>query len=335
MNKSKIINIILLILGILTLCICMFVIVSSQSKSVSDTIIVKDMSDENGREIGDKDNISGFENSEYTLKGELPNNYLDPNDLFNNSNTNTDKEPIVEVIKTNKDSIFVGNPNNGELFFGDGVLPGEKPEKEEKIGEPVSKISFNYVLRCLKGLLQDYEDKIFISGDLFKNYILNTTLNNICKDNGAIIVPVQFNNEKQINNLKMWINYSKVYKDIPIIFFYTEFDYNLNDVLNKLEENGIDKELNFYENNSNELLYQFNMSNLSYCAVNIDGMVVQYEDIKNELDVSSIVSNILSSNTDYSEKVDKVTEWYENDLITSYKDLKDLFVKEYYGTDEG
>ena len=314
-DKSKILNVILVILALIVLGICLFFIFTTKGSEGSEITILKDMDSEEIRLIKDKTDVYNNAEGTIVMKGEKPIDYIEPDDLFKKE----ENKEYTPPVNNSKVSIFVGNPNKGELKqFNPETDYVVLQEEEIIIPERTKRISLNDALFVLKQI-RNQGMTASNWGSLLYNINGSThSIYSAVGDNGAILVPFNINNTKQLENLKKWSDFNTEYgKEVSIIFLNTSIYIRDSEakIFEYFEENGIDKSIPVYYDEFHEIsnvIKISNIDNLGYCVVNRDGYIYEKGSLSQDVNFAMIINDL---NTVMEEYLEQET------LITVFKSL--------------
>lgn len=324
-DKSKILNVILIVLGLVVLGICLFLIFTTKGYEGSEVTLLRDMDSEEIRLIKDKTDVYNNAEGTIVMKGEKPIDYIEPENVFKEE----EEKEYTPPVDNSKLSVFVGNPNKGELREFNPETDYEVLQEEEvKIGKKPNRISLDDALFILKqirneGLKSANWGTLLVRVDGSQGSIYS-----IAGENGAVLVPFNLANQKQLDNLKKWSDiYSDGSFDIPIIFLNTSI--YIRDSENKIFEyfdaNGISKDIPICYDEFHEIsntIKESNIDVLGYCVVNRDGYIYEKGSLTSSVNMSTIINDLNIIMDEYIEQETLITEKYNAGYIWVYEDVQ-------------
>lgn len=318
-NKAKVTNIVLVVLGIIVLCVCVFLVMSHEGDAPSDITILKDM-DNSTRVVGDKTDVYNNEDGTVLIKGDKPTNYMEPNDLFKDKGG----PEVKDNTNGRHESSFTGNPHVGELTMGEEILIEEVIEEEFVVDTSITLDEALLVLRNNRNKGSTLLSRGLVIHDF--NW-RSVTFSTLAGENGLIVVPFNLSNQNQLENLEKWSSVYDTYSgDINIIFLNTS--YLLVDAQDKImeefENRKINKDIPIYYDNEGEIgMLVKGLDNVGYFVLNRDSFVYRIGNLSS--DVSSIRSDISELNRIMSEYIDQenlIIEKHGEGLIRKYEHVQ-------------
>ena len=323
-DKSKILNIILIVLALIVLGFCLYLVFTTKGYEGSEVTLLRDMDSEEIRLIKDKTDVYNNAEGTIVMKGEKPIDYIEPDEVFKG-----EVKEYVPPVDNSKLSVFVGNPNKGELReFNPETDYQVLQEEELPIGIKPNRISLNdalFVLRQIRneGLKAANWGTLLVRTDGSQGSIYS-----IAGDNGAVLVPFNMKNQKQLENLKKWSDiYSNGGFDIPVIFLNTSTYIRESEarILAYFEENGISKDIPVCYDEYHEIsdsIKQSNIDNLGYCIVNRDGYIYEKGALSSSVNMTAVLNDLNTIMNEYIEQEALITEKYEAGYIWVYEDVQ-------------
>lgn len=318
-KRSKITNIILIVLAIIVLCVCVFLVMSHKPETASNITVLKDM-DNTIREIDDKTDVYNNDDGTVLIKGDKPTNYMEPSDIFKDKGT-----PEVKDNNNGRhQSSFTGNPNVGELKMGEEILIEEVIEEEFVVDTSITLEEALLVLRNTR----NKGSTLISKGITIHNYDWRSvSLSDIASENGLIFVPFNLSNTKQLDNLEKWSSVYDTYSgDINIIFLNTS--YFMVDSKDKMKEEFENRKINpdipIYFDNEGEIgMLLKGLDNVGYFVLNRDSFVYKVGTLG--ADVSNIRNEIIELNkimNDYIVQEELIIQKHGEGLIRKYDHIK-------------
>lgn len=314
-------NIVLVVLGIIVLCVCVFLIMNTKGEDGSSITILRDMNDET-RMIGDKTDVYNNEDGTVLIKGDKPTNYMEPSDLFKDKGT----PDVFENDNGRYESVFVGNPNVGELEEAEEEIIEEEVIEEFVVDTSITLEEALLVLRNTRN-----KGSILISRGItlhdpdWQSVYFST----VASENGLIFIPFNLSNEEQLENLEKWSDVYDTYSgDINIIFLNTSYFIvdSQEKVLAEFENRGINTDIPVYYDMENEIVNAMktdDINNVGYCVMNRDSFIYKIELLGSE--VSEIRSDIVELNkimNEYIEQENLIIQKHGEGLIRKYEDVQ-------------
>lgn len=349
MKKS---SVVLIILSVLVLCACVFVVMTYQGSEGTTTTLLKDMGSDELRVVGDKTDVYNNQEGSFVIKGEKPDGYYEPEDMDkyikdnestdnngnstnensgnngNNQNSNnSDEEPLVII----RDSVFVGNPNKGELkeyepgehsTVIEEIITVEKPKEDKK------RISYQDAMIILQNYLNQEDDYIYGSFLLTSLYHNNVYLSDLMTGKGTIIIPFSVSNDKQLNNVKSWVSvYEKYKNEYSFVFLNTDLEFSgFMSIDSVFEKKGITKDLPIYASEFGDILgfvSNGDLANQGYILLDSSCYVVSQGLVTDKMpNLSSFEKELEQRELKYTELENLVTEKYNEGWIVTYTDVK-------------
>ena len=318
-KRSKITNIVLVVLAVIVLCFCVYLVMSHEGESASNITVLKDM-DDTTRLVGDKTDVYNNDDGTVLIKGDKPTNYMEPSDIF--------KDKPAPEIKDNTNgrhqSSFTGNPNVGTLTMGEEIVIEEVIEEEYVVDTSITLEEALLVLRNTRN-----KGATLVSrGITIHNYDWrSTTLSDIASENGLIFVPFNLSNTKQLDNLEKWSSVYDTYSgDINIVFLNTS--YFVVDSKEKMKEEFENRKINpdipIYFDNEGEIgMLVKGLDNVGYFVLNRDSFVYKVGALGS--DVSNIRNEIIELNKIMSEFIVQeqlIIQKHGEGLIRKYEHVK-------------
>lgn len=320
-NKDKIITVILIILGIIVLGFCINYVMNYEGKKASDITIVKDMNNEI-RVIGDKTDVYNNADGTIVMKGDKPTNYMEPTDLFK-------EKPKVEPGNNTErhNTVYVPNPNRGELQMAEEVVVEEVVEEEYVVD---TSITLEEALLVLRNNRNKGSTLISRGISIHDSNWQTVSFSTIAGDNGLILVPFNLSNTNQLDNLKKWSTVYDTYNgDIKIVFLNTSYFIadNRDTIAAEFEKRGINKDIPVYFDMENEISMLvskiMNIEQVGYFVLNRDSFVYKIEKLGS--DVSKIRDDIVELNklmADYIVQEELITYKHGAGLIRKYEHIQ-------------
>ena len=323
-DKSKILNIILIVLALIVLGFCLYLVFTTKGYEGSEVTLLRDMDSEEIRLIKDKTDVYNNAEGTIVMKGEKPIDYIEPDEVFKG-----EVKEYVPPVDNSKLSVFVGNPNKGELReFNPETDYQVLQEEELPIGIKPNRISLNDALFVLRQIRNEGLKAANWGTQLVRTDGSQGSIYSIAGDNGAVLVPFNMKNQKQLENLKKWSDiYSNGGFDIPVIFLNTSTYIRESEarILAYFEENGISKDIPVCYDEYHEIsdsIKQSNIDNLGYCIVNRDGYIYEKGALSSSVNMTAVLNDLNTIMNEYIEQEALITEKYEAGYIWVYEDVQ-------------
>ena len=328
MDNNKKVNIILIVLAIALFCFCAFLIVTTKPYEGSETTLLKDMTTDELRVIGDKTDVYNNSSETVHIKGERAEGYLNPEDVFKEAVSN----PVVKESDIIVDGTYESDSTAGELKMFE---PGEDVEVlEEIIIQPevetstkLPYISFERVLRDLWPYRNDNDFQIESSMILLGIKGGDTYLSNL-KDKPIIIIPFTIYDNTQMANVKNWAESYDKYKDtVNFVYLNTSMDRveNYDKIMQVFTELDIRADLPVFYDNMYEILSsleQDGKKTYSYCLLNTDCFVVKKGSTKiSDSELDKFISDIMAEKVIFDKQVEELKEIHNLGKIKRYSDI--------------
>ncbi len=325
-DKNKIINIILISVSVIVFLVCLLIVLSSKGTLGEDVVILKDMLSDENREVDNKTNTYDGDMGSITIKGEQPENFIDPTDFYTERDKNKDtyEEPLPN--SETRESIFVGNPDAGPL---------EEPEDEiisVEVIEPFIpdlRMTIEEVLAKLGEMRNKGLKYVSLGFSLHDSHFQSIYLSSIKGENGLIIVPFNLSNEKQMKNLENWSAIYDTYSsNIPIIFLNTSY-YAADsyiEILTDFNNRNINSEIPVYFDMENFFSYELSDSSINedgYFILNRDGFIYKSGGLDTtSLDLAAELDNLNKTMEEFKVQEDYVITKYKQGYIRNYDDIQ-------------
>lgn len=260
-----------------------------------DVFLVKDPNSTD-RLIGDTSSIlsKGEKQGEITLKNDLPDGFIDPNDYFKEGDIilgendkridETDlKVPITDPLK-------IYGANESIEVLEEKIIEEEKDKPNDKLLEDI--------LEEARKKRNIGRDEIFTSSfNLLGSFGRYVNMSQFIENRGCVILPFDLSISK--DKIKEYINIYSIYGDeVTIVLLNTSYEAveTREKVYNFFLESGIQSNIDYYYNPMYDFIWGSHLNEDGYLMINSDGFIFKNSSSYNidslKSDIESLKENV-------------------------------------------